>query len=124
MMGDIPSSEEATEALDDIKNKADELSSIIEDFQTYPNELKKIITNIIQNSKEAIERENISNGKISIQTYNEDSTRATIKIIDNGGGIKSDMDKIFNPYFSTKDKQHGVGLGLYMCKLIIELHLS
>lgn len=167
MMGDNPPADEASEILDEIKGKADELSSIIEDFQsfveikeskkpsnitdiiekvlfefeennieivsnlrkikdfdTYPSELKKIILNLLNNSKEAIERENIPNGKITIQTYNEDSTRATIKIIDNGGGIKSDMDKIFNPYFSTKEKQHGVGLGLYMCKLIIELHLS
>ena len=167
MMGDDPSPDEASVILDDIKGKADELSTIIEDFQSfveikeskkpanineviekalsefeantieinsnlrkikdfesYPSELKKIVLNILQNSKDAIERENISNGKITIQTYNEDSTRATIKIIDNAGGIKSDMDQIFNPYFSTKDKQHGVGLGLYMCKLIIELHLS
>lgn len=167
MMGENPSSDEASTVLDDIKAKADELSSIIEDFQsfvelkeskklsnlkeiiekalyefdnnkvevvsnlrkirdfeTYPSQFKKIILNILVNAREAIERENIENGKINIQTYNEDSSRATIKIIDNGGGIKSDLEKIFNPYFSTKDKQHGVGLGLYMSKLITELHLN
>lgn len=167
MMEEEISSNEATNILDEIKTKADELSAIIEDFQsfvdikeskktttlediiekalfefdlqnininknlrkvrefeTYPNELKKIVLNLLNNSKEAINRENISNGEISIQVYNEDSNSATIKIIDNGGGIKTDLEKIFNPYFSTKDKQHGVGLGLYMTKLIIELHLN
>lgn len=44
-----------------------------------------------------------------------------ISVEDNGGGIpKKEMKKIFNPYYTTKDKQHGTGLGLYILKLIVE----
>ena len=44
-----------------------------------------------------------------------------ISVEDNGGGVpKKEMKKIFNPYYTTKDKQHGTGLGLYILKLIVE----
>ncbi len=44
-----------------------------------------------------------------------------ISIEDNGGGVdKKDINKVFNPYFTSKDKHNGTGLGLYILKLIIE----
>lgn len=94
-------------------------------FNTHKKELEEIIINLLTNSKEAIKRNNIPNGHIDIKLYNENSNTIVIKVIDNGGGIKPEIiEKIFDPYFSTKDSQHGVGLGLYMCKIIIEMHLN
>lgn len=90
--------------------------------EIYPNEMIQVIINMIKNSEDVLLLRDIPNPRIEIECYdNKDSI--TIKIADNGGGIdKKIMDKIFDPYFSTKQSLNGTGLGLYMCKLIIEKH--
>ena len=93
-------------------------------IKTYTRELMQVLINIIKNAKEALVDNNIKNRKIII--YIEDAlTNVEIKICDNASGIPNNIiDKIFNPYFSTKDEQSGTGLGLYMSKTIVEKHLN
>ena len=91
-----------------------------EEFLTYPNELKQVLLNLLQNAKEALIEKNIPNPLIIIKTYKKDD-KCIIEIIDNAKGVPNEIiDKIFDPYFSTKMEKNGTGLGLYMSKMIIE----
>ena len=93
-------------------------------FKTYANELTTILVNILLNAKEAIIKNQTKLGVIKLKEYCIDNT-IFFEVSDNGGGINEEIiNKIFEPYFSTKDAQHGVGLGLYMCKIIIEMHFQ
>jgi two-component system CheB/CheR fusion protein len=90
----------------------------------YKNEFKQVLINIINNAKDAIINNNIQNGIISIKIYISNS-RVTIDISDNAGGIAEDIiNKIFEPYFTTKFNSQGTGLGLYMAKTIIEKNMD
>ena len=87
-------------------------------FKTYKNELIQVVLNILKNSQDVLEGNNIEKPYIKIETSN-----GILMISDNGGGVKEEiLDKIFNPYFSTKKKKDGTGLGLYMSKMIIVQH--
>ena len=91
-------------------------------FKTYPSELKQVILNLIKNAEDILLEHNIENPYIKLSTYC-DINKIIIEINDNGGGIdKGIIDKIFDPYFSTKKHKNGTGLGLYMSKTIIEDH--
>jgi len=91
-------------------------------FQTYSNEIKQVILNLIKNAEDILVDKKIKDPYIKIETSKEDDT-LLLKVSDNGGGIPLDIiDKIFDPYFSTKTKKDGTGLGLYMSKTIIEDH--
>ncbi len=94
----------------------------------YSNEFKQVVLNIVNNSKDAIilRQKNDSQLRGSIQIIGE-KTDLEYKITfrDNGGGIDEKyMDKIFEPYFSTKFPTSGTGIGLYMVKEIISRHYN
>jgi len=90
----------------------------------YEERVVNIFNNIIQNSIEALNKNSVINKKIKIVVINENGS-LNIEIIDNGKGIKEDIiSRVFEPYFSTKEQLHGVGLGLYITKNILELHLN
>ena len=94
-----------------------------ETIKTYPKELASALSAILKNAKEKIM--NKEKGYIKIKTFIDDRDNLVIEIINNGGKIPDDIkDKIYLPYFSTKEERNGVGLGLYMAKTIIELHLK
>ncbi len=86
-------------------------------------ELSQIILNILKNSIEAFEKTDIKR-QIKISTYKEELF-VIIEIIDNAGGIpKEIIDKIFDPYFTTKHQSQGTGLGLYMSHKILTQNLK
>lgn len=103
------------------KQKIDENLTIL----TYENELIQSIINILNNSVDAFKSNLISDElkKITVEAKKE-PTHICISIKDNAGGIDpKTLKKVLEPYFSTKSK-NGTGLGLYMCKIIIEDHLK
>ena len=87
----------------------------------YYNELLQVLINILKNAKdELIKLDTNKRRIIFIDTYT-DKSNLIIKIRDNANGIPPDIiEKIFEPYFTTKSKSQGTGLGLYMAKMIIE----
>ena len=91
----------------------------------YKNEFMQVILNLVSNSKDAIleRREKIGEefeGKIEITDEIKDS-KVIIKIKDNGGGVPEEIkERIFEPYFTTKEEGKGTGIGLYMVKEIVE----
>ncbi len=84
------------------------------------NEMIQVLMNLIKNAHDAILEQRISDGKISI--YIEEFEQGIkISVEDNAGGIASTiLEKVFDIYFTTKDHEHGSGLGLHMSKYIIE----
>jgi PAS domain S-box-containing protein len=92
----------------------------IKEFITYENELKQVLLNLIKNAEDALLENSIVDPEIIIQVDGNE-----LSISDNAGGISDDIiDRIFEPYFSTKIKKDGTGLGLYMSKLIVEDHCN
>jgi len=86
----------------------------------YKNMLFQIIMNIMSNAKDALLQNDIKEKIITIKLKNQDN-KTIIEIQDNGGGIdETIIDKIFDPYFSTKEDKHGTGMGLYMAKIILQ----
>jgi len=91
-------------------------------IETYHNEILQALLNILKNAIDNFGVQHIQNPSISISGY-EENEKFIIMITDNGRGIPEKiLDKIFNPYFSTKDDKNGTGLGLYMTKTMIEDH--
>ncbi len=102
--------------------------NIIQDFEYEDeimlpvSEIMDVILNILNNSEENFIVKKTINSNITISTKKSDDN-LVINIGDNGGGIPNDiMEQIFDPYFSTKDERNGTGLGLHICKTIIEEH--
>ncbi len=85
-------------------------------------QIQQVLINLINNAADAIGRKKEKRGKISISTfYNRDKNRAEIKVEDDGAGIhKENLEKVFEPRFTTKKKGHG--FGLVICERIAKNH--
>jgi len=105
-----------------LKNHEIEVNFTGDDFQIngYPSEFKQVILNLTNNAKDAIIDKQIQDGEIFIKL-----SANKIVIRDNVNGIPEDIiDKVFEPYFTTKEQGKGTGMGLYMSKLIIEDNIN
>ena len=93
-------------------------------IQSIENELIQVLINILNNARDALVVKENQRRLIFLNTYSENDT-LHIEIKDNAQGIPEDIiDRIFEPYFTTKHQSQGTGIGLYMSKEIIEKHLN
>ncbi|MBF0328663.1 MAG: PAS domain S-box protein [Nitrospirae bacterium] len=98
---------------------------------TYKNEFEQVLLNIINNAKDAILDRTTKmaddpsfNGVIEV-ALSRDHEKTIIQIADNGGGIPDKIiNRIFEPYFTTKPEGKGTGIGLYMSKIITERNIG
>jgi signal transduction histidine kinase len=107
------------------KNHDITIKKYIEDIEIhgFENEFIQVLINILNNSKDALLNKNYQ--RYIIISAKKENNMCIIKITDNGGGIKDKiLDKIFEPYFTTKHQSSGTGIGLYMTKEIIEKHMG
>lgn len=90
----------------------------------YENELSQALLNILANSNDTLKEMNQNNRNIFINTFIKND-KVFIEIIDTGAGIDEEIiKKVFDPYFSTKHKSQGTGLGLYMTYNIIKRNMK
>ncbi|MBF0321198.1 MAG: hypothetical protein HQL01_15500 [Nitrospirae bacterium] len=93
---------------------------------SYENEFKQVVLNLMTNAKDAIiERRNKGlmeeEGLIKIEFCGRTDGKVIVRVSDNGGGIPPEIiDRIFEPYYTTKEQGKGTGIGLYMAKSIVE----
>ncbi len=88
----------------------------------FPSQFAQAVLNILANAKEEILARKVAAGRIEIELQRQGET-ILLRVSDNAGGIAPEiLPKIFDPYFTTKDK--GSGIGLYMAKTIIEHNMN
>jgi len=87
---------------------------------SFKSEFQQVMLNLINNAKDALIEHKREEKSILIELLNDE-----IAVEDNGGGIPLEiMERIFEPYFTTKEQGKGTGIGLYMSKLIIEKNMG
>jgi len=90
----------------------------------YMNEYTQVVVAILTNAKDALLQRDIQNATVNVSLTNTKRS-VILTISDNAGGIESThIQRIFDPYFTTKHKSMGTGLGLYISKMIIEKNMD
>lgn len=103
-----------------------DISNIDENIKlfSYKNEFSQALLNIITNAKDILNLRKTQNGEIKIKAK-EENDHIIISVEDNAGGIEEEnIKKVFDPYFTTKHKSQGTGIGLYMTKMIVENNMD
>ncbi|HJV67408.1 MAG TPA: ATP-binding protein [Geomonas sp.] len=89
----------------------------------HPNEFSQVILNLLFNARDAFLERQTAKPTIAIYIRREDG-KAVVTVADNAGGIPpAIIDRIFDPYFTTRGPEKGTGIGLYMSKIIIEKNI-
>ena len=89
----------------------------------FSNEFSQVLLNILNNAKEALVEHQNDKRIIKVQGFKH-RNEICMSITDNAGGIEEDiLEKVFDPYFTTKEEGKGTGIGLYMSKVIIETNM-
>lgn len=90
----------------------------------YRNEYSQAVLNLLDNAKDVLEQSPQTDKQIHIIVDSTEEGRSLISVEDNGPGIPSEiMENIFDPYFTTKFKSDGIGLGLFVSKISIEKNM-
>jgi C4-dicarboxylate-specific signal transduction histidine kinase len=108
-----------------LENKEIEIILDIEEVKVfnYENELIQVLLNILNNAKDALIQK--KGEKYLFINCHKKKNHLIISIYDNAGGIEEDiLSRIYEPYFTTKFKSQGTGIGLYMSKNITENNLE
>ncbi len=93
-------------------------------IEGYENEYSQVLMNLLINAKDALVEKRKEDRQITIRLKKR-MGKSCLEVQDNAGGIAPDIQtKIFEPYFTTKTNQNGTGLGLYICKTIVERNMS
>lgn len=88
----------------------------------FANEYSQVLLNLLSNAKQAIQGAGVSKGRVTLRLTTCEGA-ACLSVRDNGGGVPAAIvDRIFEPYFSTKEA--GTGIGLYMSRQIVERSLG
>jgi len=90
------------------------------EISSFENEYQQVILTILHNAIDNFELKSIVNPRIDF-ILKMNGNNPYLCVQDNGGGIEGkDIDRIFEPYYTTKFSAEGTGLGLYMAKMIVE----
>jgi C4-dicarboxylate-specific signal transduction histidine kinase len=90
----------------------------------YPNEYGQVLLNIFMNAADALAANQVDDALISIRSFAE-AGASVVTVSDNAGGIAEEIiDRLFDPYFTTKGPDQGTGIGLFMSKMIIEKNMG
>ncbi len=90
----------------------------------YQNEYAQVLVNILSNARNELVERAVDDGLISIRVFQEGNS-SVVTVTDNAGGIDEQIiDKLFDPYFTTRGPDKGSGIGLFMSKTIIEKNMS
>ena len=102
-----------------IKNSEDVL------IKNYENELIQVLINILNNAKDELIKKDSTFQKMIFIKILKEKNGVLLQIKDNAGGIPKDIvERVFEPYFTTKHQSQGTGIGLYMSREIIVKNMN